>query len=160
MARPTKFKDEYKHICHVMCKLGATDDDLAEACKVTDRTIDNWKTANPEFFRSIKKGKDFADSDIVKSLFQRAKGYSHPDTKFATHEGIITDQKEFIKHYPPDTGACIYWLNNRLPKKWNNKHMGQGEEGSESIDGLKISFVDENDKTITPKFQITKSAED
>ena len=36
-------------------------------------------------------------------------------------EGRITDSKEYIEHYPPDTTAAIFWLKNRQPEKWRDK---------------------------------------
>lgn len=42
-------------------------------------------------------------------------------TKFATSEGRITDSKEYIEHYPPDTTAAIFWLKNRQPEKWRDR---------------------------------------
>ena len=130
MARHTKFKEEYKHICKVMCKIGAIDKDLAEACNVKEQTINNWKKDFPEFFESIKKGKDVADSNVEKSLYKRCTGYSHEDTKFATYNGFITDQRTYTKHYPPDTMAIMYWLNNRKPKDWTQRidHTTKGDK--------------------------------
>ena len=57
------------------------------------------------------------DDVIEKSLFHRAKGYSHDDVHVSAYMGdvIITD---LIKHYPPDTKACELWLRNRKRKEW------------------------------------------
>ena len=70
---------------------------------------------------SLKAGKSQADAEVADRLFKRATGYSHKDTKFATFEGKITDAKEFTKHYPPDTIACIFWLKNRRPELWRTR---------------------------------------
>jgi len=119
--RPTKYKEEYAEQVYNYALLGATDEDLARIFDVCIATIQNWKNDYPEFLDTIKKGKDEADGQVVKSLYQRALGYSHPDTKFATHEGMITDQKEYIKHCAPDTTAAIFWLKNRQKDKWRDK---------------------------------------
>ena len=57
---------------------------------------------------------------MAESLFKRATGFIAKDTKFATHEGAITDREEYDKHYPPDVTAAIFWLKNRT-KKWSDK---------------------------------------
>ena len=44
-----------------------------------------------------------ADAEVAEKLFKRATGYSHLETKFATHEGKITDSVEYTKNYAPDT---------------------------------------------------------
>ena len=41
IGRPTRYKKEFAHQASILCKLGATDDDLADFFDVTDRTIDN-----------------------------------------------------------------------------------------------------------------------
>ncbi len=48
-------------------------------------------------------------------------------TKFATHQGVITDEREYIKHYPPDPAAAIFWLKNRQPKRWRDRIVNEHE---------------------------------
>lgn len=108
---------------------GATDEEIARVCDVHVRTVYNWKEADPQFFEDLKYAKRVADSRVERSLYERATGYSHTDTKFATFQGEITDQKTYTKHYPPDTVACIFWLKNRQPELWRDKrdveHSGE-----------------------------------
>jgi hypothetical protein len=118
--QPTKFKPEYLNQALVLAEKGFTDNDIAEAFDVTKRTIDNWKKQFPQFFHSLKKGKAVSDKKVVQSLYQRALGYSHPDTHISNHQGIVT-KTSIIKHYPPETVACIFWLKNRDPENWRDK---------------------------------------
>ncbi len=126
---PSQYKEEYIQQVEKLCKLGAIDKEIAGFFGVCEATINNWKKAHPEFLESIKKGKVLADAEVSEKLFQRAIGYSHTDTKFATHEGQITDSQEYMKHYPPDSTAAIFWLKNRQPEKWREKqeveHSGE-----------------------------------
>ena len=71
-----------------------------------------------KFLNAVKKGKLKADTEVVKSLYFRALGYSHPDVHITNYLGevIITP---IIKHYPPDTAACFIWLKNRCG--WRDK---------------------------------------
>lgn len=119
--RPSKFDSIDLEQVEKLAVLGWTDEQMAGFFKVTPQTWHNWKKAHPKFFDALKNWKDQADKRIERSLYERAMGYSHPDTKFATHEGVITDQKEYIKHYAPDTTACIFWLKNRNTKEWRDK---------------------------------------
>ena len=119
--RPADYKEEYNIMAYKLCLLGAIDKDLADFFEVTERTVNNWKEDYPEFFQSLKKGKKLADANVAESLYKRANGYKCKDTKFATHEGYITDSKEYIKHYPADTTAAIIWLKNRQPEIWRDK---------------------------------------
>ena len=111
--RPTVYKKEYNELAYKFCLLGADDKVLAGYFDVDARTINRWKNDHPKFCQSLKDGKEIADANVGKALYERACGYSHVDTKFATHEGKITDREEYTKHYPPDTAAAFIWLRNR-----------------------------------------------
>jgi len=118
------YKPEYKEQARKLCALGAIDDDIADFFDVSVRTIYNWKNEFPDFAETLRDAKLALDSRVVRSLFERATGYSHVDYKFATHGGKITDVKEYQKHYPPETAAMVFWLKNRQPALWRDKqHM-------------------------------------
>lgn len=129
--RPTKYKTTYNGQAEKLCKLGATDAELAEFFEVCEDTIYEWKKVHPKFSESIKKGKTLADANVADRLYQRAMGYSHKAVKIFPSGGETEDaegKKEkgplivpFIEHYPPDTTAAIFWLKNRQPKKWRDK---------------------------------------
>lgn len=129
--RPAQYIEEYCEQVEKLCKLGATDAEIADFFNVTETTINNWKLKYPEFVESIKKGKLLADANVAQRLYERAMGYVGKTTKFATFEGQITDSQEVEEHYPPDTTAAIFWLKNRQPKKWRDKH----ETGFTDSDG-------------------------
>jgi hypothetical protein len=120
LGRPTKYKEEYDLQAYKLCLLGHTDKELANFFEVDESTINNWKLDYPNFFESIKKGKEIADADVTDSLFKRATGYNAPDTDIKMFEGQII-KTDLVKHYPPDPTAMIFWLKNRQPKKWRDK---------------------------------------
>lgn len=126
--RPTRYKTEYDEQAFNYCLLGATDVQLAEFFGVTEKTIANWKNAHPTFIQSLKEGKAAADSKVANSLYQRALGYSHPDVHISNYQGEITITP-IIKHYAPDTTACIFWLKNRDKVNWRDRHEVTGEDG-------------------------------
>ena len=119
--RPSKYKEEYAEQAYKLCLLGATDKELADFFHIKESTLNLWKKAQPEFMESLNKGKDNADAVVASKLFHRAIGYEHEDTQFASFQGEITDQQTYIKHYAPDTTACIFWLKNRQSDKWRDK---------------------------------------
>lgn len=116
------FKAEYVEQARKLCALGAIDEDIANFFEVSIRTIYNWKNEFPAFAATLRDAKLELDSKVVRSLFERATGYSHMDYKFATHGGKITDVREYEKHYPPETAAMVFWLKNRQPAMWRDKH--------------------------------------
>jgi hypothetical protein len=121
-----KYKDEYSLIAFQMCLLGSTDAQMADAFGVTEVTINTGKKKHKEFSLALKRGKDEADAVIAQSLYHRAKGYKHEDVDIRTvslgdNQGSEIVQTPIIKHYPPDTTACIFWLKNRQKDKWRDK---------------------------------------
>lgn len=118
--RPTDYREKYNRQAYRLCLLGAIDDELAEFFEVSVSTINRWKVDHQGFRDSIKKGKIAADSKVAERLYERAMGYSHPETHVSNYMGAIT-KTELTKHYPPDTVAAFIWLKNRQPGKWRDK---------------------------------------
>jgi hypothetical protein len=102
---------------------------MADFFKVTEQTLNNWKLIHSEFFEALKTAKEEADSRVKESLYRRALGYSHDEVHVSNYEGKIT-LTPIVKHYPPDTTACIFWLKNRRPQEWRDikavEHGGAG----------------------------------
>lgn len=122
MSRPTKYEKKYNEQAYKLCLLGATDKDMADFFEVAESTINLWKEEHKTFSESIKKGKMMADATVASKLYHRAVGYEHPELVTATFQGQITDTMEVTKHYAPDPTAAIFWLKNRQPQQWRDKH--------------------------------------
>jgi hypothetical protein len=120
MGRPSKFKEEFIPQAEKLCKLGATDMEIADFFGVEVRTLYRWKAENEQFCQALKAGKDVADERVERSLFARANGYEHDETDIRVVGGEIV-QTPIRKFYPPDTTACIFWLKNRRPAEWRDK---------------------------------------
>jgi hypothetical protein len=129
--RPSKFKQEYIEQAGKLCRLGATDADLADFFEVNITTIWRWRAASIEFCNIIQNvEKEFADNRVQRSLYQRACGYSYDAVKiFSTPQGIV--QVPYREHVPPDVAACFIWLKNRRRDIWRDRHndpeVGNGE---------------------------------
>lgn len=128
--RPTKFDPKKMAAVELMARRGFTDKEIARCLGVTEQTINNWKKAHPDFFESLKGWKDYADGNVERSLYERATGYTAPETKAQWVEtSEVLDGQVFKsgrweyadlrKHYPPDTPAAIFWLKNR--QGWRDK---------------------------------------
>lgn len=138
VGRPTKYKEEFNGQVEKLCKLGATDTEIADFFNVDVSTINNWKIDYPEFFESIKAGKNLADANVASSLYHRATGYSHEDVDIKMYEGGIIETK-LIKHYPPDPTSMIFWLKNRRPKEWRDKQEIEAQiTGDLKFTGIEI----------------------
>ena len=128
VGRPSSYKPEYNELVYKLCLLGATDKEIANILHVNELTINRWKKSEPEFCKSLKSGKEIADTNVAESLYNRALGYSHPEDKIFNNNGEALIVKT-IKHYPPDTTAAIFWLKNRQPDKWRDRKEFTGKGG-------------------------------
>lgn len=122
IGRPTMYIADYERQAFILCKLGATDMELADFFGVSVTTLNNWKKIYPEFLVSIKRGKKFADANVVQALYKRALGYIIEEKTLLYKNGELMHERRSEKHFPPDTTACIFWLKNRLPEQWNEKY--------------------------------------
>ncbi len=139
MARPSKFKDIFVGQAEKLCKLGATDIEVADFFEVDVRTVYRWKTENDAFCQALKAGKSESDDRVERSLFSRATGYEHDEVDIRVVGGEIV-QTPIRKYYPPDTTACIFWLKNRKPEEWRDKVEHSGDGGGPIV--LQLSNAD------------------
>jgi len=138
--RPTKWRPEFSRFARIFAeKQAATDAELADFFGVTVTTINKWKLIHPEFALSIKEGKEEPNRKVERSLFERATGSSHPETKVLMADGTPV-RIEIEKFYPPDTAAAFIWLKNRDPERWRDKH----EVDHTGTVNLKIDSDDDN----------------
>ena len=133
--RPSKFGTLDMEQVRKLAVLGWTDKQMCDFFGVDESTWTRWKEKHPEFYTSLKDWKVEADARVERSLYERACGYSHPEDKIFNADGapLIVPT---IKHYPPDTVACIFWLKNRKPGEWRDKPEGTMDapyEGTEFV---------------------------
>jgi hypothetical protein len=130
--RPSKYKPEFVEQAKKLCKLGATDAELADFFGVRVSTINLWKVQHKEFSESVRPSKAVADRRVEQSLYRRAVGATLDETDIRVVDGKIV-KTEIRKQLPPDTTACIFWLKNRNRKDWRDRidaAVGGPEEGA------------------------------
>lgn len=118
--RPTDYTPEALAMAKGAYAMGAKDIEVAALLGVVEATIYNWKIAHPEFLEASKAWKILADDRVERSLYERANGYSHPDTDIRVADGEIV-MTEIVKHYPPDPTSMIFWLKNRRRETWRDR---------------------------------------
>lgn len=119
--RPTDYKPEYAKQAEMLCRLGATDAELADFFDVSTVTIWRWQSRHEEFCNALRTGKEPADERVKRSLYQRAVGYSYDSEKVFQFQGEIIRAKT-VEHVPPDPNAAFTWLKNRDKDNWRDKH--------------------------------------
>src|SRR3954447_12391891 len=142
------YEPEYAEQAEKLCRLGATDAEMAGFFGVCEDTVNVWKTTHLDFSASLKRGKLEADANVASRLYQRAMGYSHAAVKIFNDGGqeMIVP---YTEHYPPDTTAAIFWLKNRRPEQWRDKSQQElsGPGGSPLVPVVNVSLSDPRSRT-------------
>lgn len=139
--QPTKYEERFKNMAYVACVEGGfTDIKLAKLFSVDKATINNWKHAHPKFFDSIRKGKDIFNVLLAEeSLLKRVKGGSYQEITKKRQVIIKEDGKPVLDEYGnkktefvitktvskkihPSDKALEFFLRNRSPERWPDKH--------------------------------------
>jgi hypothetical protein len=120
--RPSKYQSTFASQAAKLCDLGATDEDLADFFSVSVRTIARWKSQHEEFCQALKGDKAQADDRVERSLYQRAVGYTYDSEEVRVLRDGTVVRVPTRTHVPPDTTAMIFWLKNRRPDLWRDKH--------------------------------------
>lgn len=119
--RPSKFAQIDMEQLRKIVMLGATDKQIADFFGMSKICFDKYKQNKKEFLYILKQFKEEWDKRVEDSLVHRAIGYSHQAVEFFVIKGKIVEKK-YIKHYPPDSTAMIFWLKNRKPAEWRDRH--------------------------------------
>lgn len=125
--QPTKY-DASVHVPwgESLARRGCSNEEIAAAFKITERTLYNWLKAHPEFFQALNESKSKADEAVVNSLYAKATGQCVKKT-VKKRQSLDPDGhkvslvEETVDYLPPDTTAMIYWLKNRQPALWRDR---------------------------------------
>lgn len=138
--RPPKIDENEKKKVIELSKLGLTDEQICVALGFTRRALQYVKAQDRPFFLALRESKLISDERVEKSLYERAIGYEHYETKYLASSGKLFE-RETIKHYPPDVDAAIFWLKNRKPKDWKDKHdLDLGKDANGAIQSIASVF--------------------
>jgi hypothetical protein len=116
--RPTLFNETCIKLVYKLACLGLTDKELASCLGISERTLNYWKVENPDFEKSIIKGKLIADAEVAANIYKMAIGYSYETEKVMMYQGQIL-RIPYTKRVMPNVQAQIYWLRCRVSQIWN-----------------------------------------
>jgi hypothetical protein len=138
------FADQARHLC----RLGATDEELAEHFDVCVRTIYRWRNNHEEFAEAVVAGKEHADARVERALYSRAVGCSVERTKVFKHAADPDPVYATYKlHLPPDPNAALQWLRVRQPKKWRMAEEEKGDFSAARMVELALARVAEHKRS-------------
>ena len=75
---------------------GLSDEQIAHNMSIASKTLYRWKKAYSPICQALKKGKEVVDFAVENALLKKA--------------------------LSGDTTAMIFWLKNRRPDKWRDRH--------------------------------------
>ncbi len=123
---------------------GLSDEQIAKNIGISRSTLNVWKGKYPDIKDALKKGKEIADIEVENALFKRATGYTIQvkktfkckEVKYSRDGKKTKEEEKLIAgfdevHIPPDTGAIIFWLTNRIPELWKNRRMDKEDRGED-----------------------------
>jgi hypothetical protein len=151
--RPSDYKPEFADQAAKLCRLGATDQEIADFFGKDERTINRWKIDHPDFCQALKDGKLVSDMDVADRLHQRALGFEYEEAQAHKLKTVEykdgkrvreTERLETImvkRVVPPDTTACIFWLKNRRKVEWRERQEApqKGDDDANEVITLEIS---------------------
>lgn len=120
--RPTKYTANMAALVYWIARAGLTDALIAKELGVSERTLYNWQKAHPEFAEALRAGKEDPDDKVEAALYKRALGYEYTEEKVTAEHAVITKIERTTKQVVPDVTACIFWLKNRRPDTWKDRH--------------------------------------
>ena len=101
--------------------LGMSDVEIAAAFGIDAATLYRWQSRYPEFRESSLAGKAEADSRVVRSLYERARGMVVPAVKVVARQDREAEIVRYDEYLPPDVNAARLWLFNRRPREWRDR---------------------------------------
>jgi hypothetical protein len=126
--------------------LGCNNREIGQLFGIDSSTLDHWMRDTPGLRDAIECGRDLADAEVARALYQRARGYSHPDVKiFYDKDSGEIIKVPFTRYYPPDASAAGKWLANRRRHKdmpWNDANVSiEFENNANTDDSLPLPVI-------------------
>lgn len=132
-----KYNDTFPLRAEDYARRGLIDKQIAKSLGISIASYYKYQKGNKEFLDAIKRGKAPVDVEVENALLKRARGFEYTETvtefktKPTSKTGSKKEKKEALvpvsvkktqKVVVPDTGACAFWLKNRRPDIWKDKH--------------------------------------
>jgi len=131
-----KYNETFPVLAEKYAKEGMTDAQIAKKLGIGGGTYYRYQKRYREFWESIKKGKSPVDDDVENALLKRALGYDYEEimTEYQVkgkeeEKAKPVTLRRIKKFVIPDVTAQIFWLKNRRPDKWRDKHDFEFPQG-------------------------------
>lgn len=116
-------------------RMGLTNEQIAHNIGINKDTLYDWMNRFPDISDALKRGKEVVDFQVENALLKRALGGKYEETRIEIMPNGKKKAIQTTRDVPPDTGAAIFWLKNRMPDFWRDKPVSDVEDVFED-DGL------------------------
>jgi predicted transcriptional regulator len=126
----TKYSPDFPLLAEGLARSGLTDRQIAKKLGISKTAFYEYLKLHPDFADSLKKGKSPVDTEVENALLKRALGYEYEEVmteydlagKDKDQKALPAKVRKTRKEIIPDVTAQIFWLKNRRPDKWRDKH--------------------------------------
>lgn len=137
-------KPEAREVLEAWGRKGLTKDEIAQNMGISRSTLSAWTKKCTDISDAIKNARAYACARVENALFKKAVGYEYVQqrpikVKKSQYENgrkvkeeeevIMVDETVIV---PPDLGAVIFYLTNRLPEDWQNNRQYIPDEKTEN----------------------------
>jgi len=126
----SKYNRDFPLMAEGLARTGLTDRQIARKLGISVSTFYQYQLDHPDFSEALKKGKSPVDTEVENALLKRALGYEYEE--ITTDYDLLGQNKEqkalpakvrkVKKEVLADVTAQIFWLKNRRPDKWRDRH--------------------------------------
>lgn len=143
-----KYEDTFPLLAEGYAREGLTDKQIAKNLGIALSSFYEYQKQHSEFMDALKRGKAPVDIEVENALLKRARGYEIEEVtveykpgKDGEDKAKPTSIKKVKRQVLPDPTSMIFWLKNRLRKKWRDDRalMLSGDKDKPPI---KIKFVE------------------
>lgn len=131
--RKTKYHDDFPLLAQDYARQGMIDKEIAAKLGISVDTLYEYQKKYPEFSDALKEGKKPVDVAVENALLKRALGFEFEEVHVEFEpiydkrgkkidKGLPKKVKKIKKMYVPEIIAQFFWLKNRRPELWRDKH--------------------------------------
>lgn len=102
--------------------LGYTEERIARALNVHVKTVEHWKTTQPEFLDALNRGRAQANAEMAESLYMQGKGYYYYEDVVTAYKGVATVTR-VQKWKPGNPWAALKFLQVRERELWRESSV-------------------------------------
>jgi hypothetical protein len=123
-----KYNENFPILAEGFAREGLNDEQIAQKLGISTATYYNYQKKHLEFLEAIARGKAPVDTKVENALLKRCLGFEVRERHLETDgDGEIVKQTVKTKTFEPDVNAIKFWLVNRRPEKWSDKHKLEAE---------------------------------